>query len=92
MITAQQAVQRKLPLPHRLLLLSPLLDATKNNPVKNVLAPRDPVLEPEGCQEAALLYAGSEPLDSPLVSPDFRFHERAAEGLCLDRDQRHALC
>ena len=71
MITAQQAVQRKLPLPHRLLLLSPLLDATKNNPVKNVLAPRDPVLEPEGCQEAALLYAGSEPLDSPLVSPIF---------------------
>ena len=71
MVIAQQAVKRNLPLPEKLLLLSPFLDATRKNPVKNVLAPRDPVIEPQGCREASLLYAGSASLDSPLISPIF---------------------
>lgn len=71
MVIAQQAVKRELPVPKQLLLLSPFLDATRKNPVKNVLAPRDPVIEPVGCREAALLYAGSASLDDPLISPIF---------------------
>ncbi len=68
---ARQAVRKGAPLPGQLLLLSPYLDLSGNNPIRNVLAHRDPVLEPSGCREAALLYAGSRPLSSPLVSPVF---------------------
>lgn len=71
LVIAQKAVREGLVLPGQLLLLSPFLDATGNNPVKNVLAPRDPVIEPEGCREASLLYAGTLPLDNPLISPVF---------------------
>ena len=68
---AQQAVRRKLPVPGRILLLSPYLDLSGDNPIRNVLAHRDPVLEPDGCREAALLYAGSRSLSDPSVSPVF---------------------
>lgn len=68
---AQNAKKAGLPAPKKLLFLSPFLDATGNNPVKNVLSRRDPVLEPDGGREAALLYAGSLPLSDPRVSPLF---------------------
>ncbi|QNM06456.1 alpha/beta hydrolase fold domain-containing protein [Qiania dongpingensis] len=71
LVLAQQAVKLGLPLPKQILLLSPFLDATGSNPVKNVLAPRDPVLEPDGGREAALLYAGTTPLENPVISPIF---------------------
>ena len=66
---ARQAVRKKLPLPVQVLLLSPYLDLAGTNPIRNVLAHRDPVLEPDGCREAALLYAGSRSLSDPLISP-----------------------
>ncbi|MCI8465274.1 MAG: alpha/beta hydrolase [Lachnospiraceae bacterium] len=71
MAVAQQAVQRDIPIPNRLLLLSPCLDLSGDNPIKNVLAYRDPVLEPDSCREVALLYAGSRSLSDPLISPVF---------------------
>lgn len=71
MASAKSAVQKKSRIPNQLLLLSPYLDLSGNNPIKNVLAHRDPLLEPESCQEAALLYAGSHSLTDPLVSPVF---------------------
>ncbi len=69
MAVSQAAVKQGLPAPKKLLLLSPFLDATSDNPVKNVLAQRDPVLDPAGGREAAILYAGSLPLNDPRISP-----------------------
>ena len=71
MVVSQQAAAKGLPAPKKLLLLSPFLDAAGDNPVKNVLAQRDPVLEPSAGREAALLYAGSLPLSDPRISPVF---------------------
>ena len=71
MATVQQVLQEGLPTPRQLLLLSPCLDLTGANPIKNVLAHRDPVLEPDSQREAALLYAGSLHLNDPLISPVF---------------------
>ncbi len=71
MAVAQAAVRERLSMPSSVLLLCPFLDATGGNPVKNVLAPRDPVLDLEKGREASLLYAGSLPLEDPLVSPVF---------------------
>lgn len=71
MAMAQQAKEKGLSLPSAILLLCPFLDATGNNPAKNVLAPRDPVLDQDKGRETALLYAGSLPLEDPRVSPVF---------------------
>jgi len=71
MVVAQQTIRQNIPSPSQLLLLSPYLDFSGNNPIKNVLAHRDPVLELSACKEAALLYAGSRSLNDPLVSPVF---------------------
>lgn len=71
MTVTGQAIQRGAVPPGQLLLLSPYLDLSGDNPIKNVLAHRDPVLELCDCREAALLYAGSRPLRDPLISPIF---------------------
>lgn len=71
MAVTQLAIQKGIAAPSQLLFLSPYLDLSRENPIKNVLAHRDPVLDPDSCREAALLYAGSRPLSDPLISPIF---------------------
>lgn len=61
--------------PHRLVLVSPALDATFSRPEQVTIATRDPMLAIPGLVEAGLLYAGDLEVAHPYVSPlngDFR--------------------
>jgi len=56
-------------LPERLILLSPLLDASLSHPQQLELAASDPLLAIPGLREAARLYAGDLGVEHPYVSP-----------------------
>jgi acetyl esterase/lipase len=66
---AQQALQRRIAQPRRIVLLSPWLDLTMSNPGIAALEPLDPVLRLSGLRLAAKAYAGVAPLDDPRLSP-----------------------
>ncbi|WP_454738160.1 alpha/beta hydrolase [Cupriavidus necator] len=57
------------PLPRRLVLLSPFLDATGENPDIDALEPFDLMLSRPGGIECGRVYAGAEPVTRPQVSP-----------------------
>lgn len=57
------------PLPRRLVLLSPFLDATGENPGIDALEPFDPMLSRPGGIECGRVYAGPDPVTLPQVSP-----------------------
>jgi acetyl esterase/lipase len=59
---------KKLPLPASLTVFSPWVDLTQ----EHLYAPEcEPVLQPAWTSKAARLYAGPEPLTTPLISPVF---------------------
>jgi monoterpene epsilon-lactone hydrolase len=66
-----QARARGLPLPARLVLLSPLLDATVSDPTIADLDRIDPIVPARGVQVLARMFAGDLDLLDPLVSPLF---------------------
>lgn len=65
----QQLRDTEAPLPKRLVLISPWLDASVSRPEQPALARRDPVLDVPGLQEAGRLHAGALDVAHPVVSP-----------------------
>lgn len=61
--------ERHAPLPARLVLITPMLDAALSGDDIRATAQRDPMLDVPGLREAARLHAGDLPLDHPLISP-----------------------
>jgi epsilon-lactone hydrolase len=57
------------PQPHRLVLVSPGLDATVGRPEQAQIAARDPVNDIPGMREAVRIYAGELDVSHPYVSP-----------------------
>ncbi|WP_181161142.1 alpha/beta hydrolase fold domain-containing protein [Labrys okinawensis] len=66
---AQALVAAGQPQPGQLVLLSPWLDLTMDDPATLAHRPHDPVITPEAARAAARLYAGDLPLNDPAVSP-----------------------
>ncbi|WP_454813213.1 alpha/beta hydrolase fold domain-containing protein [Labrys neptuniae] len=66
---AQALVAAGHPQPGQIVLLSPWLDLTMNDPATLAHVPHDPVITPEAARAAARLYAGDLPLDDPGISP-----------------------
>lgn len=58
-----------LPLPDRLVLITPFMDVAVTSPQSAAIAPRDPMLGIAGVREAGRLWAGSLGVAHPLVSP-----------------------
>lgn len=59
------------PLPAGLICLSPWVDLTSSGESYQNNEKLDPYLNPEDVQKAAIMYAGGESLDHPLISPVF---------------------
>lgn len=66
---AQQAREESLPQPRDIILLSPWLDITLDNPEISALEAEDHFLEKESLQQAGKLYAGDRDPDHYLLSP-----------------------
>lgn len=66
---AQKLKNDLVPLPGRIILLSPWLDITLENPVINSINEVDPFLEKDSLQQAGKLYAGGTNPDHYLLSP-----------------------
>ncbi|OCC05685.1 hypothetical protein BA190_06960 [Labrys sp. WJW] len=66
---AQALVAAGHPQPGQVVLLSPWLDLTMDDPATLAHRPHDPVITPEAARAAARLYAGDLPLDDPGISP-----------------------
>jgi len=66
---AQQIKAEGIPLPKRIILLSPWLDITMGNPELRIIEPNDPVLEIKGLIKAGKAYAGDEDPHHYLLSP-----------------------
>jgi epsilon-lactone hydrolase len=58
-----------LPQPGHIVLLSPWLDLTMNDPATLAQEAHDPVIKAEAALAAARMYAGDLPLEDPRVSP-----------------------
>lgn len=57
------------PLPNKVILMSPFVDASLSNPAIGATERCDPMIARAGVQEAARLYAGELPVGHPLISP-----------------------
>ncbi|MGW5106494.1 alpha/beta hydrolase fold domain-containing protein [Nocardia sp. NPDC004123] len=68
---AMQARDRGLPAPARLVLLSPLVDATVSDPVIDELDRIDPIIPARGLRVLTRMFAGDLDLSDPVVSPLF---------------------
>lgn len=69
LVLARELRERGRPQPAHLVLLSPWLDATMQNPAVPILDQRDPYLSTPGLLEAARMYAGSLDTADPRISP-----------------------
>ncbi len=65
----QMVSQQSLPLPKRLVLLSPWLDVSMTNPLIKFVEKNDPILSVAALQSAGLLWAGGTPLTDWHISP-----------------------
>lgn len=66
---AQRLRSQDRPQPHRIVLISPWLDAQVDDPEIPELDPHDPFLSPVGLREAIRLYAGDLDPRDPRISP-----------------------
>ncbi|MEV2276721.1 alpha/beta hydrolase fold domain-containing protein [Nocardiopsis sp. NPDC049922] len=66
---AQSLPETGLPLPARLVLVSPWVDATLTHPSIPAVAAVDPMLSPVALLESARAWAGGDDLDHPRISP-----------------------
>lgn len=66
---AQLLLEKKLPQPRKIILLSPWLDITMNNPDANVLENKDPMLGIYGLVQMGKAYAGDSDTNHYLLSP-----------------------
>jgi acetyl esterase/lipase len=63
-------------MPEKLVLLSPWLDATANEPIQLELEKNDPLIAVSGLRSFGQQYAGELGLDDPGVSPLFGTHQK----------------
>jgi acetyl esterase/lipase len=66
---AQYAKNRQLAQPSQIVLLSPMLDATIQNPEIPFIDKYDPYIGIEGCRKAIAAYAGTDSADNYMISP-----------------------
>lgn len=66
---AQKMLTENKPMPRRIILLSPWLDVTMENPELRTIEPLDPVLEISGLIRAGKAYAAQTDPHDPLLSP-----------------------
>jgi len=66
---AQYAKNKSLPQPSQIILLSPLLDATLQNPEIADIDSHDPYLGIEGLKKAVLAYSGGDDVSNYMISP-----------------------
>lgn len=66
---AQYARNHQLPSPAQIILLSPLLDGTLQNPEIPVIDKYDPYIDVEGFAKAISIYAANTPLSHYMISP-----------------------
>ncbi len=59
------------PVPQKILLMSPWVDATLTNPAIALNENEDPMMTKERLSNAASIYAGTAELSDPLISPTF---------------------
>ncbi|MQA10390.1 MAG: alpha/beta hydrolase fold domain-containing protein [Pseudonocardiaceae bacterium] len=69
LLLAQRLKKQQRPQPHRIVMISPWLDVTVDDPSIRQLDPHDPFLGPRGLREAARMYAGDLDPHDPRVSP-----------------------
>jgi acetyl esterase/lipase len=68
---AMQVRDRSLPLPARVVMISPSLDVTFTDPAMQVLDRMDPITSLRGCRVLGRLYAGDLDPRDPVISPLF---------------------
>ena len=64
------------PMPEKLVLLSPWLDATANEPIQLELEKKDPLIAVSGLRSFGQQYAGELGIDDPGISPLFGTHQQ----------------
>lgn len=69
LVLARQLQEQGRPQPARLVLISPWLDVTMQDPAVPTLDRRDPYLSTPGLLEAGRMYAGDRDTADPLISP-----------------------
>lgn len=57
--------------PKKIILISPVLDASFNNPSINIIQDKDIILSPIGVKHAKQLCVGNNPINDPRISPLF---------------------
>lgn len=72
----QQLLQKNNPLPHHLVLVSPVMDASFSNPKIEETENKDPMLSRKGALSAKMLCAGETKLTDPLISPLYGSFEK----------------
>jgi acetyl esterase/lipase len=65
----QRVILKKGELPNKLILITPVMDASMSNPVIKTLEKSDPMLSTEGVLSAKKMCAGSKDLKDPKISP-----------------------
>lgn len=67
--TAQAARDAGLPLPEKIILICPWLEADPSHPDQPAIEPRDAILTIRGIADAGRMYAGAAGVSDPRVSP-----------------------
>lgn len=65
----QRVILKKGELPNKLILITPVMDASMSNPAIKTLEKSDPMLSTEGVLSAKKMCAGSKDLKDPIISP-----------------------
>lgn len=71
LVTALKLKNEKLPLPPKLVLLSPCLDQQLNNPEIDALEQQDAMLNRKAAQTVHAVYIGNTSITNPYISPIF---------------------
>jgi len=69
MTLVQRLVQSSSTIPNKLILVSPILDASFDNPAIDSIEPNDPILSKSGVRSAKKMAVGDRSLKDPIISP-----------------------
>ncbi|MEM9075742.1 MAG: alpha/beta hydrolase [Bacteroidota bacterium] len=72
----QRAIEKNLEIPLRLVLISPVVDATMSNPEIEEIDIDDPMLSKTGVLSAKIMCAGTTSLKNPAISPIYGSFEK----------------
>lgn len=71
MTLVQRLIQSNSDIPQKLILVSPILDASFDNPKIDSIESNDPILSKSGVRSAKVMAAGNRSLKDPMLSPLF---------------------